>query len=121
MDEVDRVLGIPEVAARAHRIIGVAGTFTSLAAIQRRLDRYDPDLVHGTVMSRADIEAMVGRLAALDIAATAAIPSLEPGRAPVILAGAVVAERVMSVVGADEVVVSESDLLDAVADELLAG
>lgn len=121
MDEVDRILGMPEVVARAGSIIGVAGTFTSLAAIHRQLDRYDPDLVHGTVLTRSDLEELLGRLAALDVAATAAIPSLEPGRAPVILAGTVVAERVMATVGAEEVVVSEADLLDAVADELLAG
>ena len=118
-DEVDRVLAHPPIVPRAGRIIGVAGTFTSLAAIHLRLAAYDPDAIHGTSMTRPDIEQLLARLAPLDIAETARIPSLEPGRAPVILAGTVIAAQVMKALGADEVIVSESDLLDGVADELL--
>lgn len=119
IDEVDRVLADPSVVARGDRVIGVAGTFTSLAAMHLELDAYDPDAVHGSVLSRTDIDALVSHLAGLDVAATAEIPSLEPGRAPVILAGAVIAARVLEAIGASEVVVSESDLLDAVAAELV--
>lgn len=117
--EVDRVLSLPPVDARAERIIGVAGTFTSLAAMHLGLERYDPDLVHDSTMTRADVEAMVDRLAVLDVEETARIPSLEPARAPVILSGAVVAARVMAAIGADEVLVRESDLLDGLAAELV--
>lgn len=118
VSEVDRVLSIPTVAARGRSIIGVAGTFTSLAAIHLELDRYDPDRVHGTEMSRDDIDQLVRILASLDIDQTARIPSLDSGRAPVILAGAVVASRVMEIVGAHTVTVRERDLLDGVAAEI---
>lgn len=100
-------------------VIGVAGTFTSLAAIVIGLEAYDRQVVDGTLLTTADIESAIDSLAQLSIADTAAIPSLDPNRAPVILAGAVVAARALNAVGTNAVVVSESDLLDALAAELL--
>ena len=118
--EVDRVLSETPIRIRAEDVIGVAGTFTSLAAMHLGLGRYDPDAVHGTILTRGDIDALVGRLAALTIAQTAEIPSLEPRRAPVILAGTVVAQRVMEALGAERVFVSEYDLLDGLAARVAA-
>ena len=100
-------------------VIGVAGTFTSLAAISLDLDAYDRDAVDGSTLTVEEIESITERLARMTVAETAQIPSLQPKRAPVILAGAVVASRALRAVSADEVVLSESDLLDALAAELL--
>lgn len=116
--EVDRVLSAPPMEVRADRIIGVAGTFTSLAAIHLGLERYDSDRVHDSTVSLPDLEAMVDRLVPLDVEETARIPSLQQGRAGVILAGTVIATRVMAAIGATEVLVRETDLLDGVAAEL---
>ena len=118
--EVDDVLSRPPIPARTDRIIGVAGTFTSLAAIHLGLPAYDRERVHGSSMSREAIGSMLDHLASLDVPATARIPSLQAGRAPVILAGALVAARVMEAVGAGEVLVSETDLLDGLAAELVS-
>lgn len=100
-------------------VIGVAGTFTSLAAISLGLGAYDRNAVDGARLTRDGIDSIVDRLATMTIEETARIPSLHPARAPVILAGAVVAARALRAVVADQVVVSESDLLDALAAELL--
>ena len=118
--EVDRVLSEPPIRVRAVEVIGVAGTFTSLAAMHLGLGRYDPDAVHGTTLTRSEIDALVGELASLTTAETADIPSLEPRRAPVILAGTVVAQRVMEALGAQRVLVSECDLLDGLAARVVA-
>jgi len=118
--EVDRVLSEPPIRIRAEDVIGVAGTFTSLAAMHLGLGRYDPDAVHGTTLTRSDVDALIGELAALTIAQTAEIPSLEPRRASVILAGTVVAQRVMDALGAERVLVSEYDLLDGLAARVAA-
>jgi exopolyphosphatase / guanosine-5'-triphosphate,3'-diphosphate pyrophosphatase len=100
------------------RVIGVGGTFTSLGAIHLGIAQHDRDLVHGTVLRLADLDGVVERLAGLTVQQTAAIPALEPGRAPVLLAGAVVAAEAVRRSGHDEVAVSEADLLDAMAVEL---
>lgn len=100
-------------------LVGVAGTWTSLAAIDLDLDRYQPDLVHGHVMSVVAVGRIVDRLAVLTVGETAAIPALDPKRAPVILAGSVIAHAVMTAVGADTVITSEKDSLDGAAMEVL--
>ena len=101
------------------RVIGVAGAFTSLSAIALDLPAYDRDAVHGSVLTRAGLSGMIRTFAGLSLDQTAAIPSLDPKRAPVILAGAVVAEAALAAVGATEATISEYDLLDALAASLL--
>lgn len=102
-------------------VIGVAGTWTSLAAIHLGLPAYDRAAVHHSVLQRLDIDRLVERLAALSLTETEAIPALDPGRAPVILAGAVVARGCLRILGADQAVVSEQDLLDGVVASLVDG
>ena len=65
--------------------------------------------------STATFDALVARLAALSIPEVEAIPSLDPARAPVLLAGAIIVARSLHTIGADVVTVSESDILDGVA------
>ncbi|MGH8914991.1 MAG: exopolyphosphatase [Acidimicrobiia bacterium] len=101
-------------------LIGVAGTWTSLAAIALGLPEYSRDRVHGSRITRYELGSVIGSLAGRTVEETAAIPALHPKRAPVILAGALVAEGVMDCLGADDVLVSEQDTLDGVAMELLA-
>ena len=108
----------PVPAARSKRIVGVAGTFTSLAAMVLNLEAYDRMRVHRTEVSTDDIEEIIRHLARMRPEEIAAIPSLDPKRAPVILGGAIVASAVMAAVGATSVVASECDLLDGLAAEL---
>lgn len=96
-------------------LIGVAGTWTSLAAIDLGLAVYDRDAIHHHRVSRDGIEKMTQRLASLTVEETAAIPSLDPKRAPVILAGAVIAGCVMDAVEASTALISERDTLDGLA------
>jgi exopolyphosphatase/guanosine-5'-triphosphate,3'-diphosphate pyrophosphatase len=96
-------------------IVGVGGTYTSLAAIALDLAAHDRQAVHGTALTCEDLAGLVERLAGLTVEETAAIPSLDPARAPVLLAGAVVAERALRRVGGEEIIVSEADLLDGMA------
>lgn len=113
-DVVADVLG--EVALPSHPevAVGVAGTFTALSAISQDLPAYDPGRVHASKLTRLRIAELVLYLATLSLAETEAIPSLDPARAPVILAGAVVAEEALRRTGLDEITVSEHDLLDGI-------
>ncbi|MDP3984520.1 MAG: hypothetical protein Q8Q52_05900, partial [Acidimicrobiia bacterium] len=100
--------------------VGVAGTWTSLAAISSDLPGYEYGCVHGHVMDVADLDRLVGTLGGMTVEETASIPSLDPKRAPVILSGAVIAREVLHHLGMDEIKISERDTLDGVAAELLA-
>ena len=109
-----------EVDLQAGTLIGVAGTWTSLAAVAQDLPEYSTDRVHGHRMSRDALADTIDSLASKTLEETAAIAALDPKRAPVILGGALVAEGVMDILEVDEVMVSEHDTLDGVAMELLA-
>jgi exopolyphosphatase / guanosine-5'-triphosphate,3'-diphosphate pyrophosphatase len=95
--------------------IGVAGTITTLAALDLGLDEYDRERVHGHELSLAGVDRQLARLAALPLAERRAVPALEPGRAPVIVAGTVIAREVLAAYGLDAMKVSEHDILDGIA------
>lgn len=99
--------------------IGVAGTWTSLAAISLGLDAYDDRAVHGHVLATTELHRLVEYLASLTLEETEAIPSLDPRRAPVIRCGAIVAASVVEVLEVDSTLVSVKDSLDGLAAELL--
>ncbi len=99
-------------------VVGVGGTYTALGAIALGLAVYDPARVHGSVVSLPALDALADRLAGMTLEETAGLPSLDPARAPVLLGGAVVSAEALRRSGRGEVVVSEADLLDAIARRL---
>jgi exopolyphosphatase / guanosine-5'-triphosphate,3'-diphosphate pyrophosphatase len=119
--ELDECAGAARevLAQREHvaagRAIGVAGTVTTLAALDLGLDRYDRERVHGHRLSRAGARAQLERLAALPLSERREVPALEPGRAPVIVAGAVILVAILDQFGLEEIEVSERDILDGIA------
>ncbi len=104
-----------DLARKPATVVGVGGTFTSLAAIHLGLEVHDAEVVHGAELTRDAIHELTDDLALLSVEATAAIPSLDPARAPVILGGAVVAEMALAHVGPEVVLISERDILDGIA------
>ncbi len=95
--------------------IAVAGTATSLAAIAQALDPYDPEKVHGYVLTRAECESLLKRLAGMPLAERRQVPGLQPDRAPTIVAGAVILLCVLDLFGLSETEVSEHDILRGAA------
>jgi exopolyphosphatase / guanosine-5'-triphosphate,3'-diphosphate pyrophosphatase len=100
------------------RAIGVGGTFTSLAGIAAASATDANAMIDGRGMTQRTLDGLVSALAGLSIEETAAVPSLDPARAPVILAGAIVAAEAARRVGIDAVTVSVRDILDGLAMEL---
>jgi exopolyphosphatase / guanosine-5'-triphosphate,3'-diphosphate pyrophosphatase len=95
--------------------IAVAGTATSLAAIDLELDPYDPDRVHGYELTLAASERILARLAALRVAERRRVTGLHPDRAPTIVAGAVILVEAMRAFGLEAMEISEADLLHGAA------
>ncbi len=93
--------------------VGVAGTITTLAALE--LGGYDHDRVHGYQLSRAAAERQLERLASLPLAERRELPGLEPERAPVIVGGALIVCTVLDRYGLQGLEVSERDLLHGAA------
>lgn len=99
--------------------VGVAGTWTSLAAIALGLDRYDREKVHGSRLAIHSVKEQIALLSTMTLEETRWMPGLDPKRALVILPGAVIAEAVMETLGVSESIISERDTLDGAAMELI--
>jgi exopolyphosphatase/guanosine-5'-triphosphate,3'-diphosphate pyrophosphatase len=95
--------------------IGVAGTVTTLAALDLGLERYDRERVHGHRLTRAGARDQLDRLAGMSVAERRGLPAMEPERAPVIVAGAAILLAVLDAYALDAIEVSERDLLDGIA------
>ena len=72
---------------------------------------YDSDRVHKHVVTRQALEAVAQKLASVPLAERERITGLDPGRAPVIVAGMLILQAVMDLSGQDEYTASESDIL----------
>ena len=100
---------------RIGHAIAVAGTATSLAAIAQRLDPYDADKVHGYLLSAAECDQILDRLAQMPLEERRQVPGLHPDRAPTIIAGVIIFREVLTMFGLDQIEVSEHDILRGAA------
>jgi exopolyphosphatase / guanosine-5'-triphosphate,3'-diphosphate pyrophosphatase len=105
---------------RPERAIGVAGTITSLAALDLELTEYDPERVHGHRLSPDGVQQQLSRLASMPLAERRRVPALDPERAPVIVAGAIILREVLAHFGLEEIEASERDILHGAALEAAA-
>jgi exopolyphosphatase/guanosine-5'-triphosphate,3'-diphosphate pyrophosphatase len=103
--------------ARPSAGIAVAGTPTSLAAVELGLEPYDPARVHGHVLSLETIQRLLSQFASAPLAERATTPGLHPHRAPTIIAGCVILIEAMRAFGLDEIQTSEHDILYGMALE----
>jgi exopolyphosphatase / guanosine-5'-triphosphate,3'-diphosphate pyrophosphatase len=95
----------------ARQGIAVAGTPTSLAAVELGLEPSDPSRVHGHVLALPTIQRMLSSLASVPLAERVEIPGLHPDRAPNIVAGVVILVETMRAFELEQITVSEHDIL----------
>jgi len=105
------------VRASTRAAIAVAGTATSLAAIDQKLEPYDPTRVHGYVLTLERAWEALRQLAAMTDAERREVPGLHPARAPTIVAGATHLVEALKVFNLDCTEVSEHDILRGAALE----
>jgi len=117
-EECERMLGAVEKelarlpaewmpAGSGLTLVGIAGTFTTLSAVEKKLPRYAHSEVHGSLLTLDEVQRQVDLFRSKTIAERRLIPGLEPKRADVILAGAFLIERIMNRFHAEQVVVSD--------------
>lgn len=122
--ELDRALGVvPALGALrpGSRLLGLAGTVSTLAALDQGLAEFDRERTHHYRLSRDAVGRWLDALAAEPAAARARRPGMSPGREDVIVGGILVLADVMDRFGFDSCTVSESDILDGLAASQLAG
>jgi exopolyphosphatase/guanosine-5'-triphosphate,3'-diphosphate pyrophosphatase len=113
----DVVRDVPEVK-EARTLVGLAGTVSTVAAIELGLPEYDRDKIHHLRLSRAAVEEVFRTLATEPAHLRRHNPGLEPGRVDVIVGGVVVLVTILRTLGFDELLVSEADILDGLVRSL---
>lgn len=103
----------------AARLIGLAGSVTTVAAVEMGMQRYDPARIHHFVLTRAAAEDVFRTLATERREDRRANPGLEEARVDVIVGGALVLVAVMRYFDFDECLVSETDILDGMVRSLI--
>ena len=109
----------PVPVADARSAIGTSGTIKTLAAAMLDLQVYDRDAIDGVELGATETAAYVHRLVAMTVAERRAIPSMHPGRADVIGAGALIWAQVLQRSGVAAYRVSEADILYGIASSLV--
>ncbi len=104
----------------AATLVGLAGTVTTVAALALGLPEYDAELIHGSRISARDVTRIAHELGSMSLAERRALPVMHPGRADVIVSGAIVLDEVVTAVGLTELVVGEHDILDGIAADVLS-
>lgn len=120
-DHLDDVVREVPAVAEHRTMVGVAGTITTIAAIELGLVTYDRDRVHHFLLTRTAVEEVFRTLATEPLADRKHNPGLAPERADIIVGGCCVLVAIMRKLAAPELLVSEHDLLDGAAAALLAG
>jgi exopolyphosphatase/guanosine-5'-triphosphate,3'-diphosphate pyrophosphatase len=98
--------------SEAQTLVGLAGTITTVAAIEQGLPEYDRERIHHFRLSKAATEDVFRTLALEPADVRRHNPGLEPGRVDVIVGGVIVLVSILRAFGFDEVLVSEADILD---------
>lgn len=96
------------------RLVAVAGTATTVVSVHERMAVYDAARVHQAVVDRPVLDAVYDRLRKAPLAERRSIVGLDPGRAPVIVAGMVILQTVLDLAGFDSFTVSETDILHGI-------
>ncbi|MFI6325415.1 exopolyphosphatase [Nonomuraea sp. NPDC050556] len=100
---------------RAHTLVGLAGTVTTVAGIALGLETYDPERIHHAIVSAEKVHEVTRRLVSMTHGERSEIPVMHPGRVDVIGAGGLILDRIVRRFAFPQVVVSEHDILDGIA------
>jgi exopolyphosphatase/guanosine-5'-triphosphate,3'-diphosphate pyrophosphatase len=101
------------------RMVGLAGTVSTLASMQLGIADYDMDKLHHATLTLDEVETMCTTLASLSAEERRGLVGMVPGREDVILGGALVLEVVATRYDCPEVIVSERDILDGIVLSIL--
>jgi exopolyphosphatase/guanosine-5'-triphosphate,3'-diphosphate pyrophosphatase len=121
LDAIAGELGRLDALGRPETLVGMGGAVTNLAAVSLGMTEYEPDRIQGFELTRAEVEGQIARYAALDSTGRCDIPGLQPGRAEVILAGALIVLSLLRKLDRDQLRVSDRGLRHGVLMDRFPG
>ncbi len=110
LEEVKRRLGV----RKASKVVGTAGTYTTLAAIKLGMEKYEPAAINGTTLSREEIRSLEETLLSVSSEERLKINGMEKGREHLIVPGVIVASETMEEFRSEETIVSDGSILEGI-------
>lgn len=118
IEEIDKEFAEAGVNGKPVKVVGMGGTVTSMGAVKHKMVKYDPDVIQGSILTRADIAEQIAAYSEKTIAQRREMPGLQPKRADVILAGACILQDIVDRLGVDELTISDRGLRHGLAFDL---
>lgn len=116
--QIDREFAEAGVEGRPAKLVGMGGTVTSMGAVKHKMVKYDPAVIQGSTLTRADIEEQIAEYSKRTVEERKELPGLQPKRADVILAGACILKVITDRLGADGLTISDRGLRHGLAFDL---
>ncbi|MCL2378681.1 MAG: Ppx/GppA family phosphatase [Defluviitaleaceae bacterium] len=118
--EIDSIFEENAVTGQLDQLVGMGGTVTSMGAVKHKMAKYNPDVIQGSKLTMADVEAQIAEYSSRSIEERKEITGLQPKRADVILAGACILKVIISRLGVDKLIISDRGLRHGLAFDMLA-
>lgn len=103
---------------KEYPLVLVGGTATTLVAMKLSMEIYDPQQVHGQTLSREEVADLYNMLELMPLNVRSRLPGLQPERADIIPAGAMIVLLIMDTLKQQQITISESDILDGIIHRL---
>ncbi len=116
--QIDREFAEAGVEGRPMKLVGMGGTVTSMGAVKHKMVKYDPDVIQGSTLTKADIDEQIREYSARTIEQRKELPGLQPKRADVILAGACILKVITDRLGCGELTISDRGVRHGLAFDL---
>ena len=118
--EIDEEFEAAGVVGHPVKLVGMGGTVTSMGAVKHKMVTYDPDIIQGSTLTRADIGEQIKAYKERTVEQRRELPGLQPKRAEVILAGACILKNITERLGMDELTISDRGLRHGLAFDLFS-
>ena len=117
--QIDKEFAEAGVEGKPLQLVGMGGTVTSMGAVRHMMDKYKPDIIQGSALTKLDVEEQLAAYAKRTIEERRHLPGLQPKRADVILSGACILKVIMERLGASQLTISDRGLRHGLAFDLL--
>ena len=117
--QIDKEFAEAGVCGCPAQLVGMGGTVTSMGAVRHMMDKYKPEIIQGSALTKLDVEEQLAAYAKRTVEERRAIPGLQPKRADVILTGACILKVIMERLNASQLTISDRGLRHGLAFDLL--
>ena len=117
--QIDKEFAEAGVEGKPLQLVGMGGTVTSMGAVRHMMDKYKPEIIQGSALTKLDVEEQLAAYAKRTIEERRTIPGLQPKRADVILSGACILKVILERLNAPQLTISDRGLRHGLAFDLL--